>query len=88
MGLPETGLGIIPGWGGTVRLPRLVGFATAVQWVTSGNQQKPEAALAVGAVDTVVAPESLREASLALLTELADGSRDYSPSQPKTRSTT
>ena len=78
VGLPETGLGIIPGWGGTVRLPRLVGFATAVQWVTSGNQQKPEAALAVGAVDTVVAPESLREASLALLTELADGSRDYS----------
>ena len=78
VGLPETGLGIIPGWGGTVRLPRLVGFAAAVQWVTSGAQQKPEAALAAGAVDTVVAPESLRDASLALLAELADGSRDYS----------
>lgn len=77
VGLPETGLGILPGWGGTVRLPRLVGFSTAVQWVTSGNQQKPEAALAAGAVDSVVAPESLREASLALLAELADGSRDY-----------
>ncbi|MGB2466471.1 MAG: enoyl-CoA hydratase-related protein, partial [Porticoccaceae bacterium] len=44
VGLPETGLGILPGWGGTVRLPRLVGFSTAVQWVTSGQQQKPEAA--------------------------------------------
>ena len=41
VGLPETGLGILPGWGGTVRLPRLAGFATAVQWVTSGNQQRP-----------------------------------------------
>ena len=78
VGLPETGLGILPGWGGTVRLPRLVGFSTAVQWVTSGNQQKPEAALAAGAVDKVVAPEGLREASLALLAEHADGSRDYS----------
>ena len=77
VGLPETGLGILPGWGGTVRLPRLVGFSTAVQWVTSGNQQKPEAALAAGAVDSVVDPEALREASLALLEELADGSRDY-----------
>ncbi len=77
VGLPETGLGILPGWGGTVRLPRLVGFSTAVQWVTSGNQQKPEAALAAGAVDSVVAPEALREASLALLEQLANGSRDY-----------
>ncbi|MDB3967072.1 fatty acid oxidation complex subunit alpha FadB, partial [Porticoccaceae bacterium] len=78
VGLPETGLGILPGWGGTVRLPRLIGFSTAVQWVTSGNQQKPEAALAAGAVDSVVAPELLREESLKLLAELADGSRDYS----------
>lgn len=77
IGLPETGLGILPGWGGTVRLPRLVGYATAVQWVTSGNQQKPEAALAAGAVDGVVAPEALRDESLKLLAELADGSRDY-----------
>ena len=77
VGLPETGLGILPGWGGTVRLPCLVGFSTAVQWVTSGNQQKPEAALAAGAVDSVVAPEALREASLALLEQLANGSRDY-----------
>ena len=78
VGLPETGLGILPGWGGTVRLPRLVGFSTAVQWVTSGQQQKPEAALAAGAVDAVVAPESLREASLCLLAELANGSQDFS----------
>ena len=78
VGLPETGLGILPGWGGTVRLPRLIGFSTAVQWVTSGNQQKPETTLAAGAVDSVVAPELLREESLKLLAELADGSRDYS----------
>ena len=34
VGLPETTLGIIPGWGGTVRLPRLCGVATALQWTT------------------------------------------------------
>ena len=64
VGLPETGLGILPGWGGTVRLPRLVGYGTAMQWVTSGAQQKPEAALAAGAVDAVVAPDALRAESL------------------------
>ena len=78
VGLPETGLGILPGWGGTVRLPRLAGYSIAVQWISSGSQQKPEAALAAGAVDKVVAPEALREESLKLLAELADGSRDYS----------
>ena len=77
VGLPETGLGILPGWGGTVRLPRLVGYGTAMQWVTSGAQQKPEAALAAGAVDAVVAPDALRAESLKLLQELAVGSRDY-----------
>jgi len=77
VGLPETGLGIIPGWGGTVRLPRLVGYSTAVHWVASGEQQRPKAALAAGAVDAIAEPEQLREVSLGLLEELASGERDY-----------
>jgi len=77
IGLPETGLGIIPGWGGTVRLPRLIGYSTAVHWVASGEQQRPKAALAAGAVDAIAEPEQLREASLKLLQELASGERDY-----------
>jgi len=77
IGLPETGLGIIPGWGGTVRLPRLIGYSTAVNWVASGQQQRPDAALKAGAVDAIAEPEQLRADSIALLAQLASGERDY-----------
>jgi 3-hydroxyacyl-CoA dehydrogenase / enoyl-CoA hydratase / 3-hydroxybutyryl-CoA epimerase / enoyl-CoA isomerase len=86
VGLPETGLGIIPGWGGTVRLPRLVGFSTAVHWIASGEQQRPDAALKAGAVDAVVAPEELRSGALQLLQEMADGSRDYAARRQQKKS--
>jgi 3-hydroxyacyl-CoA dehydrogenase/enoyl-CoA hydratase/3-hydroxybutyryl-CoA epimerase/enoyl-CoA isomerase len=42
IGLPETGLGIMPGWGGTVRLPRLTGFNLALNWIVSGAHQIAE----------------------------------------------
>ena len=77
IGLPETGLGIIPGWGGTVRLPRLIGYTDAVQWIVSGQQQKPAAALQAGAVDVIAEPEELRTESLKVLQEMVDGTRDY-----------
>ena len=77
VGLPETGLGIIPGWGGTVRLPRLIGYADAVQWIVSGQQQKPAAAQQAGAVDVIAEPEDLRTESLKVLQEMVDGTRDY-----------
>ncbi|MDG2500857.1 MAG: fatty acid oxidation complex subunit alpha FadB [Porticoccaceae bacterium] len=77
IGLPETSLGILPGWGGTVRLPRLVGYTAAVHWITSGAQQKPAAAQEAGAVDMIVEPELLRAESLKALQEMADGSRNY-----------
>ena len=77
VGLPETGLGIIPGWGGTVRLPRLVGFATAAQWISSGEQQSAQSALQAGAVDQLVAADSTRDAALALLASHANGEMDF-----------
>lgn len=77
VGLPETGLGIIPGWGGTVRLPRLIGYTDAVQWIVSGQQQKPAAAQQAGAVDVIAEPEELRTESLKVLQEMVDGTRDY-----------
>ena len=77
VGLPETNLGIIPGWGGTVRLPRLIGYDTAATWVATAAQQKPAAALAAGAVDAVVDAELLRDSALALLSDAASGKLEY-----------
>src|SRR5690606_12921710 len=77
LGLPETKLGIIPGWGGTVRLPRLVGVDTAVEWIASGRDYNAQTALKVGAVDAVVEPEHLRTAGLHSLAQCRSGTFDY-----------
>ena len=77
VGLPETKLGLIPGWGGTVRLPRLIGVDLAVEWIATGKEQKPNAALIAGAVDAAVEPEKLRDVALATLQQAIDGDLDY-----------
>lgn len=77
IGLPETKLGIMPGWGGTVRLPRLIGVDNAVEWIAGGTQNKAAAALKVGAIDAVVAPDKLEEAAVDLLRQAASGRIDY-----------
>lgn len=84
VGLPETKLGIYPGWGGTVRLPRLIGVDGAVEWIATGQQQRAEEALRVGAVDGVVSPSNLREAALETLSQAMAGELDFlSRRQPK-----
>jgi len=75
--LPEVKLGICPGWGGTVRLPRLIGIDNANEWICGGTENKADAALKVGAVDAVVAPDNLRDSALKLLNECAEGVFDY-----------
>ena len=77
IGLPETKLGIIPGWGGTVRLPRLAGADTAIEWIASGKEQRAEVALKAGVVDGVVEPDQLREAALSVLQSCIDGKMEY-----------
>ena len=71
VGLPEVKLGIYPGFGGTVRLPRLIGADNAIEWIAGGTPSKAEAAFKVGAVDAVVAAEKLQEAALKII-ELAN----------------
>ncbi|MCB1854940.1 MAG: fatty acid oxidation complex subunit alpha FadB [Pseudomonadales bacterium] len=78
IGLPETKLGILPGWGGTVRLPRIIGVDEAVMWMATGADKRPEEALKAGAVDAVAAPEQLREVTLATLQHAIDGNLEYS----------
>jgi 3-hydroxyacyl-CoA dehydrogenase/enoyl-CoA hydratase/3-hydroxybutyryl-CoA epimerase/enoyl-CoA isomerase len=77
VGLPEVSLGIFPGYGGTVRLPRIAGMATALDWIVSGAPRKADAALQAGAVDLVHAPEQLREQALALLQAAISGQEDW-----------
>jgi len=68
IGLPEVKLGIFPGWGGSVRLPRLVGAPAAFDMMLTGRSLSASAARAIGLVDKVVDPASLVEeaAKLAL----------------------
>ena len=77
IGLPEIKLGIIPGYGGTTRLPRLIGADNAIEWIASGNEQRADEALRCGAVDAVVEPDMLRDAALSLLKQCIDGKFDY-----------
>jgi 3-hydroxyacyl-CoA dehydrogenase/enoyl-CoA hydratase/3-hydroxybutyryl-CoA epimerase len=60
-GLPEVTLGLMPGGGGTQRLPRLIGIAAAAPLLLEGRRLKPSDALAAGIIDAVVPPEKLRE---------------------------
>ena len=59
IGVPEVMLGIHPGWGGTVRLPRLVGAAKAMDMILSGRALRANAARKIGLLDRVVAPDEL-----------------------------
>ena len=77
VGLPEVKLGLFPGWGGTVRLPRVIGLDNAIEWIGIGKQHRPQDALKMGAVDAVVEPESLREAAVSLLQQCIEGRLDY-----------
>lgn len=70
VGLPEVTLGIIPGAGGTQRLPRLVGVPRAIAMVCSGERVKSPAALAAGLID-VQAEDDLRAAAVAHARSLA-----------------
>ncbi|WP_438865633.1 fatty acid oxidation complex subunit alpha FadB [Neptunicella sp.] len=77
IGLPEVKLGLMPGFGGTVRLPRLIGADNAMEWMSTGKNHKAAKALAVGAVDAVVAPEKLVEAAISMVTDAINGKIDW-----------
>jgi enoyl-CoA hydratase len=71
LGFPEVGLGILPGAGGTQRLPRLVGLGRAKELILTGDPVDAERALELGMVHRVVPRESLASATLELAEKLA-----------------
>ncbi|WP_417544474.1 fatty acid oxidation complex subunit alpha FadB [Marinobacter sp.] len=77
VGLPEVKLGIFPGFGGTVRLSRLVGVDNAVEWICGGAENRADAALKTGAVDAIVEPAKLVEAAVAIINQCNEGKLDY-----------
>jgi len=71
LGLPEVTLGIIPGYGGTQRLPRLVGSGRALEMIATGRMVTAEEALAMGLVNAVFAPDELMPAAKAMGQKIA-----------------
>jgi 3-hydroxyacyl-CoA dehydrogenase/enoyl-CoA hydratase/carnithine racemase len=70
-GFPEVKLGLLPGWGGTARTPRIVGLANAVELITSGDSVDAKAAYAMGLADVVTKGEGGRRK--------AEGNAPHSP---------
>jgi enoyl-CoA hydratase len=66
LGQPEVSIGIIPGWGGTQRLPRVVGIGAAKELILSGRLVDAEEALRIGLVNAVFPPAELMERTLEL----------------------
>ena len=87
LALPEVQLGIIPGAGGTQRLPRIIGLQRALDMILTGRNIRAKKALQMGLVDEVVHPAILREVAIERARRLADFSLD-SRHSPKGRGAT
>ena len=76
LGFPEVNLGIAPGFGGTVRAPRLMSALSAIEWVRTGKQVNAHQSLSEGAVDAVVAADVLIEAAEDMIEQALAGELD------------
>ncbi len=74
-GLPEVALGLLPGAGGTQRLPRIVGVQKALEMVTSGQHVPAKACLEMGLVDEIVEEGKLREGAVAFARKIVAENR-------------
>ena len=66
-GLPEVKLGLVPGWAGTVRLPRLIGLQAAIELVTTGNLIDARRSLELGVVSSVVNQSALKDEAIRII---------------------
>ena len=77
IGLPETQLGIFPGFGGTVRSTRVIGIDNALELIATGTPKKPLDALKLGLVDATVAADDLQDAAIDLVKKCISGELDW-----------
>ncbi len=75
LALPEVMLGLLPGGGGTQRLPRLIGLQQSLDMMLTGKNIRPAKAKKLGLIDVVTVPFGLEETAIQAARELADGSR-------------
>ncbi len=73
LALPEVQIGLIPGAGGTQRLPRLIGVRAALDMILTGKNIRAKKAMQIGLVDELVHPSILRKIAIQRAQELADG---------------
>lgn len=74
LGLPETGLGLIPGYGGTQRLPRLIGQGRAIEMITTAKMIEADKAAEIGLVNHAVAPADLIELAKKIANDITKNS--------------
>jgi 3-hydroxyacyl-CoA dehydrogenase/enoyl-CoA hydratase/3-hydroxybutyryl-CoA epimerase/3-hydroxyacyl-CoA dehydrogenase/enoyl-CoA hydratase/3-hydroxybutyryl-CoA epimerase/enoyl-CoA isomerase len=67
IGFPEVKIGLFPGWGGTVRAPRLIGLANAVEMIASGDSVDAASSYALGLVSDLVPPEKLLDSAIRII---------------------
>lgn len=77
IGLPESKLGLVPGWGGCVRLPRVIGLDNAIEWIASGKAYSAEQALKVGAIDAIATQEELLSSAERSILNAIEGNLDW-----------
>lgn len=77
IGLPEVKLGLMPGFGGTVRLPRVIGADNAMEWMTTGKERKADKALAEGAIDAATQPDMLVSVATQMALDAVEGKIDW-----------
>ncbi len=87
LGQPEVKVGLIPGGGGTQRLPRLIGLPNALEMMTVGEPIDADKGLSRRLIDEVVPPEDLMEAALAAAARFTSGSLSLETRRTRSRNT-
>ena len=75
LGLPEVKLGLLPGWGGTYALPKLVGLTEALPMILQGKEVRPDKAKKIGLVDAVCDPAALEALAVQTALSLSQGKK-------------